>query len=118
MERGHDVSKAAEKSGSPPLRRNATPPISSGASAVLNLQRAAGNQAVARMLAGQSAGGLRPPITVQRETWEEAVKKAMEGQYVDLDDFAQKLVTKMKEPAASSKQGHPSISLTQSEATD
>jgi hypothetical protein len=117
VEHAHDVSKAAEKSGGPPIRKNAVPAVSSGAGAILNLQRAAGNQAVAKMLKGPAsalnAGAAGPespatraaaPITVQREWLDTAIEDALKGQGQDLypKEFAQKLVAKINEPTPSS----------------
>jgi hypothetical protein len=110
MERVHDVSDQAKKAEGATLRRSAGPQVRPGAGALLNLQRAAGNQAVARMLAASTndtqpaANDLAPPITVQRQDQLEGfIKTAMAGDYVDMKDFAEKLVLKLKEPSAAAK---------------
>jgi hypothetical protein len=108
------VSKAPEKSGSPPIRRNAVPAVSSGAGAILNLQRAAGNQAVAKMLTGPASGlnvqatrvqspaaDLAPPVNVQREWFEGAIDPLLKNQGMTPQEFAQKLIDKMNESSAS-----------------
>jgi hypothetical protein len=112
------VSKAAEKSGGPPIRKNAVPAVPSGAGAILHLQRAAGNQAVARMLGSPASGpdrhvpgdvppaaGPVAPITVQRETLDHLIETAYSKANIEFpgfDNFAQQLITKLNEPARSS----------------
>jgi hypothetical protein len=115
MEHAHEASKAAEKSEGRPPRRNPATPVSAGAGALLNLQRAAGNQAVARMLTSSASGlkrhvagqegpatGSVPPITVQRNKLDSAIEEVQKGENVDFMEFARTLIAKMKEPVRSS----------------
>jgi hypothetical protein len=120
MEHVHDGPKAAEKTEAPRIRRNAAQPTSSPAAGLLDLQRTAGNQAVARMLAGTTngldgqpydlkapAGEFVPRITVQRQELEAQLKELMRQEGYDPKIFAAKLVEKMKEPAAGSSKSTP-----------
>jgi hypothetical protein len=116
MEHAHEGSKAAEKSAGRPPRRNPASPVSAGPGALLNLQRAAGNQAVARMLTSSASGlnghvagreppatGSMAPITVQRNKLDEAIEEVEKsyGHHVDFLEFARTLHAKVNEPVRS-----------------
>jgi hypothetical protein len=82
MQQDHAESKAEEKSPGAPGRGKVSPEVTAQARAVLNLQRTAGNRAMARIL-GAPAGGatvLRTAsdaVSVQRDEWTDALKKEL-----------------------------------------
>jgi hypothetical protein len=116
MEHAQEGSKAAERTEDPAIRRNATPSVTSETSALLGLQRAAGNRAVARMLAApmksrvqppgrnESTGNPRPPINIQRHELDEAIKRAKQNESLDTV-FYDKLVEKLLGGAAGGSLG-------------
>ncbi len=104
MAHDHAVSKTEAKSAGAP-RGKAGPQLPSGARSVLDLQNAAGNRAVARMLtappsrvsvpgAGRdaSASAAVAPVSVQRDELVDALKREMGGQEVDFRQLAQTLL--------------------------
>jgi hypothetical protein len=115
MEHENHVSKTEEKSGPAPARRDSPTPASSRSGLILDLQRAAGNRAVARMLttatggvSGPTAAGPIVPINVQRDEFDAAVKKEMDPSKLDFNKLAKALVGSadnlLKSPDASVKQ--------------
>ena len=96
MAHDHAVSKTEGKSAGVPGRGKAGSHLRSGARSVLNLQNAAGNRAVARMLtepaSDVSATAAVAPVSVQRDELVDALKREMGGQEVDFRQLAQTLL--------------------------
>jgi hypothetical protein len=93
--------------------------MASGAGAVLHLQRAAGNRAVTRMLAGAASGAgvrasdlhetaaeLPTSLSVQRQMLDKGISDNTNERTDQLwfNDFAVKLIAKVKEPASTAKE--------------
>lgn len=102
MEHDHQSSKAEEKAAGPQVRKKTASPVPSSARAVFDLQRAAGNRAVAKMLKSPSG---RPtvqrtppaPVNVQRDltpSFESQLELAVKdvGSEFDMKPFAESLV--------------------------
>jgi hypothetical protein len=101
MQHDHQVSKARGKAAGPATRREASTQLSAAARAVVDLQHAAGNRAVAKMLSGSARGAHGPqadrgpisPISLQRDPLDDALKHEMDGRDVDYLKLAHALVT-------------------------
>jgi hypothetical protein len=79
--------------------------LSPGAGAVLDLQRAAGNRAVAGMLAATASGvhaEPESPLTVQRDKLDKSLQKMWDQGNVDYDEFADIIITKVIKKAEAS----------------
>jgi class 3 adenylate cyclase len=101
MQHDHQVSKAREKSAGPAIRREASTNLSSDVRAVFELQRTAGNRAVAKLL-GLSASAVNgprahrseaAPISLQRDQFDDALQQENLGSVVDYKRLAHALVT-------------------------
>ena len=106
MQHDHESSKADGASGGQKASRRPEVFLPSNARAVYQLQRAAGNRAVAQMLSAPSPGTseeaeevdlaaeLGPgPVSVQRDELVDAVKTEMEGRNVDFRLLARALLS-------------------------
>jgi chromosome segregation ATPase len=119
MEHDHQPSKTEGKSGSPPVRKNASRHLPSSVGALFDLQHAAGNRAVAKMLTAspnrvdaQRMALNRPaaepisPITVQRDEFDAALKDQMDTSKLDFKTLAKGLIDRVNAaPDASDKEG-------------
>jgi hypothetical protein len=108
MAHDHEVSKTGKTEGKAtgaPARGKAGSHLRSNVRSVLDLQNAAGNRAVARMLtapasaisagrAGRDSSATAPiaPVTVQRDELVDALKREMGGEEVNFRQLAQTLL--------------------------
>jgi hypothetical protein len=116
MEHDHTASKGERKSAAPSVRKDAASHVPSDARAVFDLQQAAGNRAVAKMLTGLGGGAKVQrsptdppasrsslvPVTVQRHGFDTALgdvtdKSALDGDY--LKSLATALVKVTQRPS-------------------
>lgn len=102
MQQDHVDSKTEEKPAGTPIRGKSGPELTSQARAILRMQTAAGNRAMARVLADPAGGAsvqrtATAGLSVQRDEWADALKRVLEKtpgvkQGLNLEELAQVLV--------------------------
>ena len=108
----HDMSGRESDRAESRAPREAGPGISNEALSLLELQAAAGNQAVSRMLGAMRRGTGTPPplpgsdaVKVQREGLEDSLRMQSGNTTINWDEFAQRLLTIVNRPGTQTGTG-------------
>ncbi len=112
MDHAHDGRRTADKESAPPARKNVPKRAPSGAGGMLDLQRAAGNRAVTKMLTGPTVRRAAPrrvqdpssqpsiPVSLQRDKLDAAIEYVSGTVNFDYRSFAQKILAPPTTPTS------------------